>query len=146
MISVAVMDKVTLLCVKDGRLRVNDQLIEVNGVSLSGMDNSRAVQVLREAMMKDGRIHGFIGITVLRPRAVRDAARSASPCRELRVSQADSGDVGGVVSTLPRPDPVERLAAVGVGDRGIHSAADLLSANLPAHVAQVPYDHWISAL
>jgi len=142
MISVAV----TLLVFKDGRLRVNDQLIEVNGVSLSGMDNSRAVQVLREAMMKDGRIHGFIGITVLRPHAVRDATRSASPCRELRVSQADSGDVGGIVSTLPRPDPVERLTAVGVGDRGIHSAADSVSANLPAHTAKVLYDYLISVL
>ena len=140
MISVAVMDTMTVLFVKDGRLRVNDQLIEVNGVSLTGMENARAVQVLREAMMKDGRIQGFIGITVLRPRAVRDAARSASPCRELRVSQADSGDVvNGIVSVLPRP------GAVGVGDGGMRSAADSLSATLPAHLAQVPYDQWISA-
>jgi len=88
---------------------VNDQLVDVNGTSLLGVDNARAIQVLREAMMKDGRIHGFIGITVLRPRS--NAAKIVSPCRELRVSQADHDDsvAGGNVPVLPRPDPVARL-------------------------------------
>jgi len=117
---------------------VNDQLVDVNGVSLLGTDNAHAVQVLREAMMKDGRIHGFIGITVLRPRAARNAGQTASPCREQRVSQADNEDtVDGVVSLLPRPDPAERLAAVDESNRGIASAS--LSVTLPSDIAQVPY-------
>jgi len=88
---------------------VNDQLVDVNGTSLLGVDNARAIQVLREAMMKDCRIHGFIGITVLRPRS--NAAKTVSPCRELRVSQADHDDsvASGNVPVLPRPDPVARL-------------------------------------
>ena len=106
---------------------MNDQLVEVNGVSLLGMDNSRAIQVLREAMMKDGRIHGFIGITVLRPRAAKSTGQAASPCREVRVSQADNDDVAdGVVSVLPRPRPVD-----------IHNVADSPSVASPSDIAQV---------
>jgi len=105
---------------------VNDQLVEVNGVSLSGMDNGRAIRVLREAMMKEGRIRGFIGITVLRPRAARDNTQLASPCRGVRVSQADNEDTtDSVVSTLNRPDPIGRLTAVDVSNKDF--VMDLLS-------------------
>ena len=115
----------------------------MNGVSLLGMDNARAIQVLREAMMKDGRVHGFIGITVSRPRntanaAASSAAQSSSQCREVRVSQADHEDLidGGTVSTLPPPrrtSPVQRLTAVGVPNND----ASPLSVSLPADIAQV---------
>jgi len=127
-----------VLLVQDGRLRVDDQLVDVNGTSLLGMDNARAVQVLREAMMKDGRVHGFIGITVSRPR--NSAARSTTPCREVRVSQADNEDVsGGTVSTLPRPCPVQRLTAVAACNKDAYDVADALSVSLPANVAQVEF-------
>lgn len=117
---------------------MNDQLVEVNGVSLSGMDNAHAIQVLREAMMKDGRIHGFIGIAVLRPRTARSAAQLSSPCREVRVSQAENEDVvDGTVSTLPRPDPAERLPAVDESNRDMHGVADSLSVSLPSDMSQV---------
>jgi len=123
--------------VQDGRLRVNDQLVEVNGVSLSGMDNARAIQVLREAMVKDGRIKGFIGITVLRPRT--SAQSLSTPGREVRVSQADNEDTtDGCVSMLSRSDPAQRLLALGESGRGIsHAAADSPGVSLPADIAQV---------
>ena len=108
----------------------------MNGVSLVGMDNARAIQVLREAMMKESRVHGFIGITVSRPR--NSTTQSASPCREVRVSQAGNEDVvEGSVSTLPRPSPAQRLTAAGVSDSDSRTAANALSATLPADITQV---------
>ena len=105
---------------------------------LLGMDNSRAIQVLREAMMKDGRIDGFIGIAVLRQRTARSTAQLSSPCREVRVSQADNEDAtDGVVLTMSRPDPAERLPAVDENNKDIHSVADSLSRSLPADISQV---------
>ena len=107
----------------------------MNGVSLLGLDNARAIHVLREAMMTDGRIRGFIGITVLRPRNNAGGAQLASPCREVHVSQADNEDIAnGTVSSLPwqRPSPVQRLNAATVSNKDT-----LLSATLPADIAQV---------
>ena len=109
----------------------------MNGVSLLGMDNAHAIQVLREAMMKDSRIRGFIGITVLRTHNSA-ATQSSTPCREVRVSQADNEDViDGTVSTLPRPSPVHRLTAVDVSNKDTHNVAESLSATLPADAVQV---------
>ena len=118
---------------------MNDQLVDVNGVSLLGMNNTRGIQVLREAMKKEGRIRGFIGITVLRPRAARNTARSTDTCREIRVSQADheSDSVVSTVSTLPQPNPVERLTADDVNNKDIHSVADSLSVSFPSDAQQV---------
>ena len=110
----------------------------MNGVSLLGLDNSRAIQVLREAMMKDGRIDGFIGITILRQCTARTTAQLSSPCREVRVSQADNEDTtDGVVLTMSRPDPAERLPAVDESNKDVHSVANSLSRSLPTDIAQV---------
>lgn len=120
---------------------MNDQLVDVNGVSLTGMDNARAIQVLREAMLTDGRARGFIGITVLRPRAARNAAQSTSPVREVRVSQAGNDDVaGGIVAMLPRRDPVEWSTTAGVSSKHVLSVADSLPVTLASDVAQVIYN------
>ena len=114
---------------------MNDQLVEINGVSLLGLDNARAIQVLREAMMKDGRIHGFIGITVLRPLASRTAAQtSAGRDRELRVSQADTDD-GGRVHALARS--LDRSTNVGPSSGNVCRGTDFLSVSLPTAVTQV---------
>ncbi|GIX94945.1 partitioning defective 3 homolog [Caerostris extrusa] len=37
---------------KDGRLCVNDQLLNVNGISLLGMTNGQAMETLRRAMIQ----------------------------------------------------------------------------------------------
>ncbi|XP_052582891.1 partitioning defective 3 homolog isoform X23 [Peromyscus californicus insignis] len=60
---------------KDGRLRVNDQLIAVNGESLLGKANQEAMETLRRSMSTEGNKRGMIQLIV---------ARRISKCNELR--------------------------------------------------------------
>lgn len=59
---------------RDGRLRMNDQLLSVNGVSLLGQSNAEAMETLRRAMVNTpGKHPGVITLTV-----ARKISRSAS--------------------------------------------------------------------
>ncbi|XP_061654790.1 par-3 family cell polarity regulator beta a isoform X3 [Phyllopteryx taeniolatus] len=51
---------------KDGRLRVNDQLIAVNGEALLGRSNHSAMETLRRSMSSEGNARGTIQLVVLR--------------------------------------------------------------------------------
>uniref|UniRef100_A0A3Q2QWW1 Par-3 family cell polarity regulator n=1 Tax=Fundulus heteroclitus TaxID=8078 RepID=A0A3Q2QWW1_FUNHE len=51
---------------KDGRLRVNDQLIAVNGESLLEMTNQEAMEALRKSMSVEGNKRGMIQLIVAR--------------------------------------------------------------------------------
>ncbi|XP_026217950.1 partitioning defective 3 homolog isoform X3 [Anabas testudineus] len=51
---------------KDGRLWVNDQLIEVNGESLLGKTNQEAMETLRKSMSVEGNKRGMIQLIVAR--------------------------------------------------------------------------------
>ncbi|XP_020775984.2 partitioning defective 3 homolog B isoform X2 [Boleophthalmus pectinirostris] len=51
---------------KDGRLRVNDQLVAVNGESLIGRSNHDAMETLRRSMSQEGNVRGTIQLVVLR--------------------------------------------------------------------------------
>ncbi|XP_068091865.1 partitioning defective 3 homolog isoform X25 [Hyperolius riggenbachi] len=51
---------------KDGRLRVNDQLVAVNGESLLGKTNQDAMETLRKSMSTEGNRRGMIGLIVAR--------------------------------------------------------------------------------
>lgn len=52
---------------KDGRLRMNDQLLSVNGISLLGQSNAEAMDTLRRAMLHTGgKYPGNITLTVAR--------------------------------------------------------------------------------
>ncbi|XP_078536416.1 partitioning defective 3 homolog B [Lissotriton helveticus] len=51
---------------KDGRLRVNDKLMAVNGESLVGKSNHDAMETLRRSMSMEGNIRGMIQLVVLR--------------------------------------------------------------------------------
>ncbi|XP_048808964.1 partitioning defective 3 homolog B isoform X2 [Lagopus muta] len=51
---------------KDGRLRVNDQLVAVNGESLLGKSNHEAMETLRRSMSMEGNIRGRIQLVILR--------------------------------------------------------------------------------
>ncbi|XP_065118254.1 par-3 family cell polarity regulator alpha, b isoform X2 [Paramisgurnus dabryanus] len=51
---------------KDGRLRVNDQLIAVNGESLLGKTNQDAMETLRKSMSTEGNKRGMIQLIVAR--------------------------------------------------------------------------------
>uniref|UniRef100_A0A8D1IMV7 PDZ domain-containing protein n=1 Tax=Sus scrofa TaxID=9823 RepID=A0A8D1IMV7_PIG len=60
----------------DGRLRMNDQLIAVNGESLLGKSNHEAMETLRRSMSMEGNIRGMIQLVILRrpERPVEEAA------------------------------------------------------------------------
>ncbi|XP_069082090.1 partitioning defective 3 homolog B isoform X1 [Pleurodeles waltl] len=51
---------------KDGRLRVNDKLLAVNGESLLGKSNHEAMETLRRSMSMEGNIRGMIQLVILR--------------------------------------------------------------------------------
>lgn len=52
---------------RDGRLRTNDQLLNVNGVSLLGLSNSDAMETLRRAMLNtNSPFTGIITLTIAR--------------------------------------------------------------------------------
>uniref|UniRef100_A0A672QIK1 Partitioning defective 3 homolog n=1 Tax=Sinocyclocheilus grahami TaxID=75366 RepID=A0A672QIK1_SINGR len=51
---------------KDGRLRVNDQLIAVNGESLLGKTNQDSMETLRKSMSTEGNKRGMIQLIVAR--------------------------------------------------------------------------------
>ena len=52
---------------RDGRLRNNDQLLNVNGVSLLGLSNSDAMETLRRAMLNtNSSVTGVITLTIAR--------------------------------------------------------------------------------
>lgn len=56
-----------ILLRRDGRLRTNDQLLNVNGVSLLGLSNSSAMDTLRRAILHtEGPKSGAITLTVAR--------------------------------------------------------------------------------
>uniref|UniRef100_A0A3B3U7A5 Par-3 family cell polarity regulator n=1 Tax=Poecilia latipinna TaxID=48699 RepID=A0A3B3U7A5_9TELE len=61
---------------KDGRLRVNDQLIAVNGESLLGMTNQDAMEALRKSMSVEGNKRGMIQLIVAR-RLIKDGEDSS---------------------------------------------------------------------
>ncbi|XP_061841077.1 par-3 family cell polarity regulator beta a isoform X1 [Nerophis lumbriciformis] len=57
---------------KDGRLRVNDQLIAVNGEALLGRSNHTAMETLRRSMSSEGNARGTIQLVVLRASRVEE--------------------------------------------------------------------------
>ncbi|XP_016104278.1 partitioning defective 3 homolog [Sinocyclocheilus grahami] len=81
---------------KDGRLRVNDQLIAVNGESLLGKTNQDAMEMLRKSMSTEGNKRGMIQLIVARRITKRLEGESRCSPR-------------GLVRTLsPSPDDHER--------------------------------------
>jgi len=66
---------------RDGRLKTNDQLVNINGISLLGKANCDAMDTLRKAMHEEGPTPGVITLTVARRLNVRSASDSASKLR-----------------------------------------------------------------
>ncbi|XP_035532385.1 partitioning defective 3 homolog B isoform X2 [Morone saxatilis] len=73
---------------KDGRLRVNDQLVAVNGESLRGCSNHVAMETLRRSMSHEGNLRGMIQLVVLR---VLKDQHGVSPNRSFDSSSGLSG-------------------------------------------------------
>lgn len=87
---------------KDGRLRINDQLIAVNGEPLLGKSNHEAMETLRRSMSMEGNLRGMIQLVVLRSvlppnqefqEARRILNRSFDSCvgQAAHLSQSDAG-------------------------------------------------------
>ena len=74
---------------KDGRLKTNDQLVNINGVSLLGKANCDAMDTLRRAMHEEGPTPGVITLTVARRLDVGPLGANDSSSR-LRGTGRDS--------------------------------------------------------
>ncbi len=61
---------------KDGQLKPNDQLININGFSLLGKSNEEAMLILREAMQVESK-PGYIQLTVSRKVKITEEAKPA---------------------------------------------------------------------
>ncbi|TNM98138.1 hypothetical protein fugu_014384 [Takifugu bimaculatus] len=95
---------------KDGRLRVNDQLIAVNGESLLGKTNQDAMETLRKSMSTEGNKRGMIQLIVARRVAKRneEAPGSTTPQNanaslddhERRISHSLYGGLEGLDDNL----------------------------------------------
>ena len=84
---------------KDGRLRPNDQLININGFSLLGKSNEEAMQILREAMQVETR-PGFIQLTVsrkLKPARNLNVSENNADAEVRRINHGEAGDNGDAV-------------------------------------------------
>lgn len=44
------------VCQQDGRVEIGDQIIKINGLDVSGMDNDKAVAVFRECVQRRGKV------------------------------------------------------------------------------------------
>ncbi|XP_025408039.1 partitioning defective 3 homolog isoform X4 [Sipha flava] len=73
---------------RDGRLRTNDQLLYINGISLIGQSNAAAMETLRRTMMNvdPGPVPGAISLTVAR-------RRNSSPNSHRRRSRDSSSSL-----------------------------------------------------
>ncbi|XP_054893280.1 partitioning defective 3 homolog isoform X3 [Poeciliopsis prolifica] len=69
---------------KDGRLRVNDQLVAVNGESLLGITNQDAMEALRKSMSVEGNKRGMIQLIVAR--RLMKVSEDSSGMLELHVN------------------------------------------------------------
>ncbi|KAM9323197.1 par-3 family cell polarity regulator alpha, b isoform 1-T1 [Pholidichthys leucotaenia] len=106
---------------KDGRLRVNDQLIAVNGESLLGKTNQDAMETLRKSMSTEGNKRGMIQLIVARRVAKRNEDAPGSPLQpqqtlntslddhERRISHSLYGGLEGLDDNLmPRQGMIPR--------------------------------------
>lgn len=79
---------------KDGRLRVNDQLLAVNGESLLSKSNQEAMETLRRSMSMEGNIRGMIQLVIQR-KLERQTEDRSEPGTVLKVIQENISDQNG---------------------------------------------------
>uniref|UniRef100_A0A8C3M4S1 Par-3 family cell polarity regulator beta n=1 Tax=Chrysolophus pictus TaxID=9089 RepID=A0A8C3M4S1_CHRPC len=86
----------------DGRLRVNDQLVAVNGESLLGKSNHEAMETLRRSMSMEGNIRGRIQLVVLRR---LEAQTEVKHPLFFLISELPVSDCGNCENETPPPLP-----------------------------------------
>ncbi|XP_052094977.1 partitioning defective 3 homolog B-like isoform X6 [Mytilus californianus] len=115
----------------DGRLAINDQLLEVNGESLRNLSNSESMETLRKAMQKEGVIQGHIHLTIAR----KIGAPSPSPFQESSTDYflyslnkssdySESNDSKEIVSVPP--DVTQNIHPVELKDYGVDKSRNFL--------------------
>uniref|UniRef100_F6SA56 PDZ domain-containing protein n=1 Tax=Ciona intestinalis TaxID=7719 RepID=F6SA56_CIOIN len=74
---------------QDGRLKVNDQLVKVNGHSMTGATNREAIDILRTSMSNEGNIRGLIQMVVARrhPTSSRVSSEASSDLSDSILDQ-----------------------------------------------------------
>lgn len=71
---------------RDGRLKMNDQLLSVNGISLLGQSNADAMDLLRRAMLQsDGKYPGVIVLKIARRASSRSSSSNENGIAEQHV-------------------------------------------------------------
>ncbi|CAL8293354.1 unnamed protein product [Lota lota] len=108
---------------KDGRLRVNDQLIAVNSESLLDMTNQEAMENLRTSMSVEGNKRGMIQLIVARrvaqnneeapgsPPVLEQSLTSLTDDRDRRSSHSLYGTIAGLDDvSAPRATSIGRMA------------------------------------
>ncbi|NXP03156.1 PAR3L protein, partial [Thinocorus orbignyianus] len=106
---------------KDGRLRVNDQLVAVNGESLLGKSNHEAMETLRRSMSMEGNIRGRIQLVVLRRLELQTEERSDQGAFQKSAfdgSQAASRRNDSVIQPFVMCNAQERIKELPASDRG----------------------------
>lgn len=85
---------------RDGRLRMNDQLLSVNGVSLRGQNNAEAMETLRRAMVNNpgkhpGTITLLVGRKILRSASSSDILEHSHSHSHSNSNSSGSGSGSG---------------------------------------------------
>ncbi|XP_063308700.1 partitioning defective 3 homolog isoform X3 [Pelobates fuscus] len=106
---------------KDGRLRVNDQLVAVNGESLLGKTNQDAMETLRKSMSTEGNKRGMIQLIVARRVKQNELESPGSPSgpelpietmldeRERRISHSLYSGIEGFDESPTRNPALSRI-------------------------------------
>ncbi|XP_067639722.1 partitioning defective 3 homolog isoform X3 [Eurosta solidaginis] len=99
---------------RDGRLRMNDQLLSVNGVSLLGQNNAEAMETLRRAMVNNpGKHPGMITLSVARK--IARSASSSDILEQTNNNSSNTSDNSGATVIYLSPEKKETRSGGGGG-------------------------------
>uniref|UniRef100_A0A8C9S5Y9 Par-3 family cell polarity regulator beta b n=1 Tax=Scleropages formosus TaxID=113540 RepID=A0A8C9S5Y9_SCLFO len=94
---------------KDGRLRVNDQLIAVNGESLVGRSNHDAMETLRRSMSMEGNVRGMIQLVVMRAMERQENEGTIALQNQVSYSSSAQPVLASKSDSLPQPLMVNNI-------------------------------------
>ncbi|XP_064613950.1 partitioning defective 3 homolog isoform X2 [Liolophura sinensis] len=111
---------------KDGRLMINDQLLEVNAKSLVGLSNTDAMETLRKAMQSEGITPGFINIKVARKIGAPSPSPFGEEERELKIRSvsetSESSNVSRVEMEAGHDESSDSFEVSSLNDSQNHSS------------------------
>ncbi|KAJ8683484.1 hypothetical protein QAD02_019276 [Eretmocerus hayati] len=116
---------------RDGRLRMNDQLLNVNGVSLLGLSNSDAMETLRRAMLNtNSSITGVITLTIARKVSSYESPSEKSYNDKITSGTSKTGSANNahVMNSNPKSSneymkDLNNLKSQDILDKGLLSAS-----------------------